>query len=93
MRKKRFFKIFFGRIEVIGKRIKDRLPKQPQTEEETIQGAMKRAEKIMKEYRPDFGVGIEGGLEYIGEQLFAFAWVCIKSKNGKIGRCCSDYKE
>jgi inosine/xanthosine triphosphatase len=82
---KNVFSKFFEKIEVIGKKIKARLSKQPQTEEETIQGAIKRAEEIMKKYRPDFGVGIEGGLEYIRGQLFTFAWVCIKSKNGKIG--------
>jgi inosine/xanthosine triphosphatase len=82
---KNIFSKFFEKIEVVGKKIKTKLPEQPKTEEETIQGAIKRAEEIVKKYRPDFGVGIEGGLEYIEGRLFVFAWVCIKSKAGKIG--------
>ena len=51
---------------------------QPFGEDETLQGAMNRARRVRLE-NPDaaYWAGIEGGLEKIGEKLYAFAWVVI----------------
>jgi len=67
---------------------------QPMTSKETEKGALTRAENARGE-RPDadFWVGIEGGTSYAeGEsktdkqEMEAFAWVVILSKNGEVGR-------
>lgn len=79
------FSKYFKNVKVIGKEIKSGVSHQPKIEKETIQGAVNRANQILRKYRPDFGVGIEGGLEYIKGKLYTFAWVCIKSKEGKKG--------
>lgn len=79
------FSEYFEGIEITGKEVDSQVSSQPKTEEETIKGAKNRVEQIFKEYEPDFGVGIEGGLEYINSQLYTFAWVCIISKKGRMG--------
>lgn len=59
---------------------------QPMSNEETLQGAQKRAENARKEFPDaDFWIGVEGGLEITGDEMEAFAWVVIKSdsKEGK----------
>jgi inosine/xanthosine triphosphatase len=57
------------------------------TEEETLNGASNRAENVsLLAPNADFWVGIEGGLEQIGSGMEAFAWMVVKSKDGKIGK-------
>jgi inosine/xanthosine triphosphatase len=57
------------------------------TEEETLKGAINRIENISKEVPDaDFWVGIEGGLEEIEGEMEAFAWMVVKSKEGRIGK-------
>jgi len=60
---------------------------QPMSEDETIKGATNRANNV-SELDPgaDYWVGIEGGIDFIDEELVAFAWVVVKSKDGRIGR-------
>lgn len=55
---------------------------QPASDDETRRGAKHRAVAAQAD-RPDadFWVGIEGGIETIGGQMFAFAWVVIRSAN------------
>lgn len=57
---------------------------QPQSEEETLLGAQNRVEAI-KELKPeaDFWLGIEGGIAPYGNEIAAFAWVVIHSKELK----------
>ena len=55
---------------------------QPMTHEETLQGAINRA-KLAYELadNPLYAIGIEGGIEAVGNQLEVFAWVVVT--NGK----------
>ena len=57
------------------------------TNEETLQGAKNRA-KYLKENYPDgeFYVGIEGGIQSIGEEMEAFAWIVVTNKDGLTGK-------
>ena len=60
---------------------------QPMSEEETIRGATNRANNAQKKLpKADYFVGIEGGIEEVGDEMVTFAWIVIKSKSGKIGR-------
>ncbi|MDX1480493.1 MAG: inosine/xanthosine triphosphatase [Woeseiaceae bacterium] len=60
---------------------------QPTSDEETRHGAVNRSRHAM-ELAPDadFWVGIEGGVEAIGDGLVAFAWVAIRRKGGRSGQ-------
>ncbi len=55
---------------------------QPMTDEETLQGAINRAENARKKV-PDanYWVGIEGGIHETLEGMLAFAWVVVLSKD------------
>ena len=63
------------------------VPDQPMSEEETIQGATNRVENVSKlAPNADYWVGIEGGLEEVNGDMLAFAWMIVKSKDGKYGK-------
>jgi len=59
---------------------------QPLSEEETLRGAMNRAQAAVEVYGPAaFCVGIEGGVASFGADMLAFAWVaiCFQHRWGK----------
>ncbi|MEO1085974.1 MAG: inosine/xanthosine triphosphatase [Acidobacteriota bacterium] len=60
---------------------------QPMSDGETLRGALQRAEGAARA-RPDvdFWVGLEGGVEALGTDLFAFAWAVVRGKDGRRGR-------
>lgn len=83
---KNAFSKYFKNIKIIGTNIESGVPNQPKSDRKTIKGATRRAtQSLLKDNKVDFGVGIEGGLECIKNNLYAFAWICIKSRKGKIG--------
>ena len=55
---------------------------QPMSDEETLQGAMKRVRQA-REVIPnaDLWVGIEGGVAWVGDEMAAFAWVVVQSSD------------
>jgi inosine/xanthosine triphosphatase len=59
---------------------------QPMTDTETRDGARNRAVNA-RNAAPDadFWVGIEGGVEYTGTEMHAFAWVVVLSQNERMG--------
>ncbi|MCB0494843.1 MAG: inosine/xanthosine triphosphatase [Cyclobacteriaceae bacterium] len=62
------------------------VPDQPMGEEETLLGATNRAQNA-RTFNADFWVGIEGGVKDHEEQLEAFAWMVVLTKDKKsIGR-------
>jgi len=57
---------------------------QPMSDAETRKGARNRAlhaSQVMSD--ADFSVGMEGGIEVVDEQLMAFAWMVVRSKDGQ----------
>lgn len=56
------------------------VPDQPVSNAETLRGACKRVENARNLHpNADFWAGIEGGVEDLGDELTAFAWVVIQS--------------
>ncbi|MCK5704009.1 MAG: inosine/xanthosine triphosphatase, partial [Cyclobacteriaceae bacterium] len=65
-------------FEFIGKSISSGVGDQPMTNEETLLGAGNRAQRLKAKFPGgDFFVGIEGGIQTIGDEMEAFAWVVI----------------
>lgn len=59
---------------------------QPFSSDETLQGAMQRAQAARQlDEQADYWVGIEGGVESHGAELAAFAWIAILG-DGLAGR-------
>jgi inosine/xanthosine triphosphatase len=67
-------------VEVEGISVSSGVSDQPMNEEETRQGAVNRV-KAARELASgaDFYVGIEGGVDRIGDRLFAFAWIAVSN--------------
>ena len=73
-------------IEVSGVEAASGVSDQPFGDEETLQGAQQRAIAALQQIPDaDYGVGIEGGVMFMGEDLLAFAWVVVlnRYKTGK----------
>lgn len=63
---------------------------QPSTNKETYLGALNRANEASQHpQEADYFVGIESGIESMGDEMHTFTWVVIKSKNGQIGKARS----
>jgi inosine/xanthosine triphosphatase len=73
-------------FEFIGVSVPSGVADQPFSNDETFLGAKNRANNAFTDFNvADFYVGIEGGIEFIKNEMEAFAWVFIKSadKYGK----------
>ncbi len=68
-------------FEVVGMEVPSFVSDQPMSNEETLEGAINRAEnaKLAKK-DADFWVGIEGGIETDGVDMDAFGWMIILSE-------------
>jgi inosine/xanthosine triphosphatase len=74
-------------FEVRSVSVSSGVPDQPKGDDQTLEGAINRAENALKEVPgADFSVGIEGGIEEKGTEMTAFAWAAVLSKNGIIGK-------
>jgi len=83
------FKLMFPREEfVIDTIVVDSgVGEQPMTDKQTLVGAINRILAAKKQNpKADFWVGIEGGVEDIGQEMTCFAWVVIIDKNGQVGK-------
>ena len=74
-----------GFVEVVAADVDSGVSAQPASDEETRAGARNRANSACDQ-RPDadFWVGLEGGVEVIGDQLLAFAWMVIRGRDGRL---------
>ena len=69
-------------IEITTVSVPSGVSDQPISDEETLQGAINRAQNAAQLVKnADFWVGIEGGIERKNSQMSAFAWVVVKSDN------------
>lgn len=70
---------------VAGYDVPSNVADQPMSDLETITGAKNRAYAVMKAHSVDFSVGIEGGLQQIGDDWFDCGWVVVMNRVGEIG--------
>lgn len=74
-----FQQMFPGRaFDLVAARGASEVSDQPCTDLETYRGARNRARNLIRQFPDgDFWVGIEGGVEEVGLEMAAFAWVVI----------------
>lgn len=73
-------------IEFEGVSVPSDVSDQPMSNQETLQGATNRATYAKNDFpNAAYWVGIEGGIEKVGEEMMAFAWIVILS-NDAIGK-------
>lgn len=58
---------------------------QPMSDEESIKGAKNRAKQAIEKTGADYGVGLEGGLQKIGDNYFDGGWIVVRDKQGDEG--------
>ncbi len=76
-----------GPFQFSGSPIPSGVSDQPMSDAETLRGAINRADTASEQYpEADYWVGLEGGLEETNKEMYAFAWMIIKSKSGQIGK-------
>lgn len=82
-----FQAVFEGQFIVQGLGVDARVSAQPIGDVDTYTGAYNRAYASKSAFpEADFWVGIEGGVDEVGEQMVAFAWVVILNGSQTIGK-------
>lgn len=82
-----FHHAFDSAFLVEGLNVSSEVEDQPIGDEETYLGAFNRAKNAKLVFpEADFWVGIEGGVDEKDGEMFAFAWVVIQNRSGKIGK-------
>ncbi|KAJ3127401.1 hypothetical protein HK098_006390 [Nowakowskiella sp. JEL0407] len=73
-------------FEVIGVSVNSDVSDQPMSEEETMKGAKNRALNSLKAVQnATFGIGIEGGVQRVGDVWMESGWVVVVDGSGKMG--------
>jgi inosine/xanthosine triphosphatase len=69
-------------FEIITVSVESGVSNQPMTDEEARTGATNRAVKAREVVSTgDYWVGVEGGCDFLGEGMVAFAWIVVLGKN------------
>jgi inosine/xanthosine triphosphatase len=59
---------------------------QPMSDAECVTGAKNRAQNALnQDPDADYGVGLEGGIDQVGDEWYDCGWCAIVSKTGEIG--------
>lgn len=77
-------KNIFTNWTVIAKSVPSGVSPQPIGDEETLQGAMNRAKAAQASERGSVGIGLEGGVMYIQNELYLCNWGALVDTNGTI---------
>jgi inosine/xanthosine triphosphatase len=64
----------FSDKEIFGIQVSSDVSAQPFSDEETREGAINRAMKCTEQYPSSIGIGLEGGVMYVSEQVFLCNW-------------------
>ncbi len=82
-----FQRLFPGNeLNVIAAAVSSEVAHQPMSDEETLRGALNRSANAQAVHpHADYWIGIEGGVQPIGPEMAAFAWIVVRSR-GTIGK-------
>jgi len=77
-----FQRLFPGsELNVIAAAVPSNVAHQPMSDEETLRGALNRSARAQAaQPQADYWIGIEGGVQPIGQELIAFAWIVVRSR-------------
>lgn len=82
-----FSHMFEDSFVVQGLNVNSNVSDQPKGDVETYTGAYNRAFASKSAFpEADFWVGIEGGVDHVGEQMVSFAWMVIIDADNRIGK-------
>jgi inosine/xanthosine triphosphatase len=77
-----FQRLFPGSVlNVIAATVPSGVAYQPMSDEETLRGALNRSVNAQAVHpHADYWIGIEGGIQPIGQEMTAFAWIVVRSR-------------
>jgi inosine/xanthosine triphosphatase len=77
-----FQRLFPGsELSVIAAAVPSDVAHQPLSDEETLRGALNRSANAQAAHpSADYWIGIEGGIQPIGHEMTAFAWIVVRSR-------------
>jgi inosine/xanthosine triphosphatase len=77
-----FLRLFpSSELNVVGANVPSGVAHQPMSDEETLRGALNRSAHAQAAYpQADYWIGIEGGIQPIGQEMMAFAWIVVRSR-------------
>lgn len=77
-----FLRLFPGsELNVIAAGVPSEVAQQPISDEETLRGALNRSANAQAaQPDADYWIGIEGGIQPIGSEMIAFAWIVVRSR-------------
>jgi inosine/xanthosine triphosphatase len=77
-----FQRLFPGsELNVIAANVQSGVAHQPLSDEETLHGALNRSANAQAAHpSADYWIGIEGGIQPIGQEMTAFAWIVVRSR-------------
>lgn len=82
-----FHNVFEDAFLVQGLDVDSGVPDQPMGDDETLTGALNRAQNAKNAFpEADYWVGIEGGVEEKDSEMNAFAFIVVIDKSSKIGK-------
>ena len=78
-----FQRLFPGsELNVITAAVPSEVGHQPMSDEETLRGALNRSAHAQAAHpQADYWIGIEGGVQPIENELAAFAWIVVRSRD------------
>jgi inosine/xanthosine triphosphatase len=64
-------------VRIVGVSVPSGVSEQPRTDNETKLGAMNRAKAALAAANADLGIGLEGGVQEIGTELYNSVWIAV----------------
>src|SRR5699024_12086926 len=77
-------KSVFLRYKVIEKDVPSNVSAQPIGDEETLAGAINRAQAARALEQQTIGIGLEGGVTYLQDELYLCNWGALVDTDGKV---------
>lgn len=78
---------FWPEARAVGVNTDSGVSAQPSSDHEMFMGALNRAQQaLQKTSGADFGVGVEGGTLDTEEGMWAYAWIVIVDRAGRVGK-------
>lgn len=77
-------KTVFEKEEILTVEVPSGVSAQPVGDEETLQGATNRARGARKTSQNSIGIGLEGGVMFLHEELYLCNWGAIVTPDGKL---------
>jgi inosine/xanthosine triphosphatase len=78
---------FWPEARTVGVNTDSGVSAQPSSDQEMLLGALNRAQQALQKIpEADFGVGIEGGTLDAEDGMWAYAWIVIVDRSGRVGK-------